>query len=113
MSILHNRIHESVALSGLLALSISLNACWIANWFVERSEPVFNLLSISEKLGPVSGLYLCLAIVYVFTFWVGIAWFHGKDCSRFRDGIFWLFVASLIAFFVFTLPFLYEFKLIG
>ena len=103
----HNRIHESVGVSAILALSVALNLSWIGNLALTRSQVAIDALTISPKLGAVSGLYLLFVLSYVFAFWAALAFLHGRDCTRYRDGSFWVFVASVIAFLLLTLPFLY------
>lgn len=109
---LHKRIHESVAVSAMVALAASLNVAWIANLALTRSAAAVEALTVSQLLGPVSGLYLLFALSYVMIFWAALAWLHGRDCSHYRQGAFWLVIASLVAFFLLTLPVLYESQIV-
>lgn len=107
----HKRIHESVALSAYLSAALTLHVAWIANWLVHRSVWVRAQFTLSETLGPVSGLYLKTAVAYILLFGICVLAFRGKDVSHWRDRVFWFFLLSIVVFILFTLPVVYEFEL--
>ncbi len=105
------RLHESIALSGFLSGACTLQIAWIANWLVYRSEWVRTRFTLSESVGPLSGLYLKSVIVFVLLFGICVFAFRGKDVSHWRDRVFWFFLISIMMFVVLTLPVVYEFSL--
>lgn len=107
----HKRIHESVALSAYLSAALTLHVAWIANWLVHRSAWVRAQFTLSESLGPVSGLYLKTVVAYILLFGICVLVFRGKDVSHWRDRVFWFFLFSIIMFLVFTIPFIFEFSI--
>lgn len=100
-----SRIHEPIALGALVAAALALHALWIGNLLVMRIPAVAQVFDLFPPLGPVSGLYDLVAIIYVVVFAAVALHYRGRDCSHARDGAFWLFVSSLVAFTVLTLPF--------
>lgn len=105
-----HRIHESIALSAFLAVSFTLQIGWIANWLVHRSPWVAEQFTLSDQLGPVSGLYLKSFVSFILLFGVCVLAFRGRDIAHWRDRVFWFFIASVLMFLVLTLPFVYEFQ---
>ncbi len=103
------RIHESVALSAYLSAALTLQIAWIANWMVHRSQWVRTQFTVSESIGPVSGLYAKSVIVYVLIFGLCVLLFRGRDVSHWRDRVFWFFLFSILMFGVLTLPIVFEF----
>ena len=104
------RVHESVALSAFLSAALALHVAWITNWLVHRSEYVRDQFTLSESIGPLSGLYLKTAIVFILLFGVCALFFRGKDVSHWRSRVFWFFLISILMFVILTLPVVYEFQ---
>jgi|GEM_PF-703467 len=112
LELLHrHKIHEPIALSALVAAGFSLNTVWILNLLADRTHIVFNNLTIDNRVGPVTGLYLMGALIYAFVFGSATLWFRGKDCRLFRDRALWFLVASVIAYLVMTIPEVYSFEI--
>jgi len=107
------RIHEPVALSAVLAASVAINVAWVLNLLFSRMPAFEAYLTLSDAIGPITGMYALVAVVFLLTFGTGVIWFRGKDCSGFRNRVFWFFIASLFAFLVLTHPFVYAFEISG
>lgn len=104
------RIHESVALSAILAASLSLHVAWIDNLLLIRSGLARTWFNLNPEIGPITGLYLdTLGAFFVF-FFLLVAFWRGKDCSHWRERTFWFLIASIIFFCVMTVPVVYEFR---
>ena len=104
----HSRIHEPVAFSSVLAVSLSLHIAWIANVLVYRVKAVEVFFTLHPGIGPVSGLYsltICSFLLFWFLF---LLIFRGRDISHLRERVFWFFVTSIILFFVMTMPVVYQ-----
>ncbi|MEK7615260.1 MAG: hypothetical protein AAB431_02660 [Patescibacteria group bacterium] len=112
-SFFKNRIHESIALSASLSAALTLQVGWICVLLIERSEHVRKWFTLSEKIGPVSGLYLKMLVLFILFFGVCVLVRRGKDCSHWRAGVQWFFVISLIMYFIFTLPVLSSFVIVA
>ncbi len=107
-----HRFHESIALAALFAASVTLHIAWISNLLVAR-VPFFRIwFSVVPSIGPVSGLYLKSLLVFLVLFVGGSFYWRGKDCSHLRKHIFHFFLFSIVAFFIMTLPFVYQFSVI-
>ncbi len=104
-----SRIHESVALAAIFALSVTLHVAWLANLLAHKIPLVRAWFTVSADIGPVSGMYLFTLIVFVLFFGLGVLAWKGKDCSHWRERILWFFMVSLVVFFVMTLPIVYDF----
>ena len=104
------RIHESIALSALLSGAFTLQTAWIANLLVYRNEWVRDWFTLSEKIGPISGMYLRSFIAYAVLFGVFMILWRGKDCSHWRQRVFWFFLISVVMFLIMTLPIVYQFS---
>jgi hypothetical protein len=105
------RIHESVALAALFSASLTLNVAWIANLIMHRSDQVWTWFELSQRVGPISGLYtktLLTFFIALIAFWIFL---RGKDCSHHRESVFWFFIASIATFLVMTLPLVYGFQI--
>ena len=105
------RVHESVAISALLAVSLALHAAWLSHLILFRVPELFNRLFLSDTIGPIF-------IVYTLSLGVGLGSFllfrfllRCRDCTELRDRAFWFFVVSLIMFLVLTFPFVYVFEI--
>lgn len=107
----HHRIHEPIALAALFACSVTLHGAWIANLFLVRIPSLASSLVRLPALGPISGLYTLMGGTYLTLFVLTAFWFRGRDCTPAREGVFWFFVSSVIAFTLLTLPSVYEFSL--
>lgn len=107
------RIHESVALAGLTAASAALHMGWFSHFVLFRSSAVLGWFLLDESVGPISGVYLMTLLVFVLVFVLSALWFRGRDCTDFRDRVFWFFVVSLIMFVVLTFPPVYGFEIIA
>ncbi|MBT5808288.1 hypothetical protein HOI18_03370 [Candidatus Uhrbacteria bacterium] len=105
------RVHESVAIAALFSASITLNVAWIINLLVHRSDRVWAWFEMSERIGPISGMYTKTLLSFFCVMFVTWMFCRGKDCSHQREGVFWFFVASIVLFLVMTLPFVYEFQI--
>lgn len=110
-NLFHKRVHESLAIAALLAAAVTLQCAWIANLLVHRSEWVREQYTLIASVGPLSGLYLDTIIGYVFLFGIFVLIFRGKDCSYWRERVFWFFLVSIVMFLVLTLPIVYEFSI--
>jgi len=105
-----HRIHESLALSALLGGSFTLQSAWIANLLVHRSAWVRDVFTLSNEVGPISGMYLRSLVAYcLFVVLFSLLW-RGKDCAHWRERVFWFFVISVVMFCVMTLPVVYQFS---
>lgn len=109
--LLQKRVHEPIALGALLGASISLHAAWILNLLFTRLPTLENYLTLSERIGPVTGMYAVTGVTFLVAFGLATIWFRGKDCAHFRSRAFWFFIASVAAFAVLTHPLVYEFEL--
>jgi hypothetical protein len=90
---------------------VTLQAAWIANLLVHRSEWVREQATLVASVGPVSGLYFKSAVGYILLFGIFVLIFRGRDCSHWRDRAFWFFLVSIATFLVLTLPVVYEFSI--
>ncbi len=109
MGLFRQRIHESLALSAVFALSVTLHVAWLTNLLVHKIPAIQEWFTVSHTIGPVSGMYLFTLISFVLVFGVGVLVWRGRDCSHWRDRILWFFVVSLLVFFIMTLPIVYDF----
>ncbi len=109
--LIKKRLHESIALSAVLATSLALHAAWVTNLLAARLPVLNDYLTLDKRIGPVTGMYVITFSVFFLTFWIFVLWFRGKDCSDFRSRVLWFFVASLITFLVLTHPLVYEFEI--
>lgn len=107
----HKRVHESLALSAYLSAAVTLQIAWIANLLVHRVPIVREQFNLIPSIGPVSGLYLKTIVSYFLLFGIFVLLFRGKDCSRWRERVFWFFLVSIVMFLVLTLPIVYEFSI--
>ncbi len=107
----HKRIHESLALAAFLSAAVTLQVAWMANLLAHRSEWVREQYTLVASVGPISGLYLKSAICYILLFGIFVLIFRGKDCSHWRDRVFWFFLISIAMFLVLTLPIVYQFSI--
>lgn len=104
------RLHEPVALGALFAAGVSLHVLWITNLLTLRVPGASRTMSLIPELGPASGLFALCSLVYL-VIWLGtIAVFRGRDCEPVRDGVFWFFLSSVVAFGLLTLPFVSGFS---
>ncbi len=104
------RLHEPVALGALFAAGVSLHVLWIANLITLRAPGAARTMSLVPELGPASGLFALCALVYAVVFLGTVALFRGRDCEPARDGVFWFFLSSVVAFALLTLPFVAGFS---
>lgn len=107
----HHRIHEPVALAAIFACSVTLHVAWIANLILARLPLLAASFVRFPELGPISGLYILIGGVYLVLFVLTAFWFRGRDCTSAREGVFWFFVSSIVAFTLLTLPSVYTFSL--
>jgi hypothetical protein len=107
------RIHESVALAGLTAVSAALHMGWLIHFILFRSSAVLGWFLLDESVGPISGIYLMTLLMFVLVFVLSVLWFRGRDCTDFRDRVFWFFIVSLILFAILTFPPVYGFEIIA
>lgn len=107
----HHRIHEPIALAALFACSVTLHVAWIANLVLVRIPSLAESLVRVPEFGPISGLYILIVGAYLVLFILTAFWFRGRDCTSAREGVFWLFVSSVVAFTLLTLPSVYAFSL--
>ena len=109
LRLFHDRIHESFALSAILAASVALHVAWIDNLLISRSAAVADMVTLNPDIGPISGLYVDVIGAYFTSLLIAAALWRGRDVSHWRDRVFWFFVVSLIVFLLMTLPFVYGF----
>jgi|SRR3989339_1724972 len=102
------RIHESVALSAVLAVSFTLHFAWIANVLVYRVPEIATLFSVLPEVGPVSGLYTCSIGSFLCLFLLSLLLAKGRDLSHWRTRTLWFFMASVILFLLMTMPVVYQ-----
>jgi len=105
------RVPESVALSIVGAASLALHAGWISYVLVVRSSTVRNFFEMQAPFGLAGGLHLFTASVFLVLAGLGIILFKGKDCSNYRDHIFWLFLASIVVYLLMTVPGVAQFSM--
>lgn len=105
----HKRVHESLATAAFLSVAVTLQIAWMANFLVHRIPSIREQFNIIPSVGPVSGLYLKTFISSFLLFGIFVLLFRGKDCSHWRDRVFWFFLVSIVMFLVLTLPIVYEF----
>jgi hypothetical protein len=110
-NLFHKRIHESLALAAQFSVAVTLQIAWISNLLVHRSEWAREQATLIASIGPISGLYLESAVLYVLLFGIFVLSFRGRDCSHWRDRAFWFFLISIAMFLVLTLPIVYEFSI--
>ena len=106
-------IPESLALAATFAAAITLNAAWILNLLVTRSEAVYQWFVFSESFGAVSGLYVTATVIYLVSLLVIMLWYRNKDCSEQQEHVLWFFIASIVIFFIMTLPGVFAFEISG
>ena len=109
LHLLHNRIHESFALSAIFAGSVALHVAWIDNLLITRSSTIASWVTLNPDIGPISGLYVDVMGAYFVALLLAAALGSGRDVSHWRDRVFWFFVASIVMFLLMTLPFVYGF----
>lgn len=102
------RIHESVAISAVFAMAIALNVFWILNLLSSRLVSLKNTLTLVESVGPVTGLYLSMSLVFIVLWLIFLAFFRGRDCEPYREKAFWFYFVSVMAFIVLTFPPVYS-----
>lgn len=103
------RVHESFALSAILAGSVALHVAWIDNLLISRSRTIAEWVTLNPDIGPISGLYVdTLGAFFVTLLFMTFLW-RGRDVSHWRDRVFWFFILSIVLFLVMTLPFIYGF----
>lgn len=105
------RIHEPIALAAIIAASVSFHIAWIVNLIFTRSSIFDSYLTLSDVVGPITGMYTVVGITYLITFGATVIWCRGKDCTDYRERVFWFFIVSLIVFLVLTHPLVYEFEI--
>lgn len=105
------RIHESIAMAGIIAAAITLHGFWIVNLLITRSPFVIGFFYSSTEKGAVSSLYLFGLILFLIAWCILALIFKGRDCSHHRESAFWFLIVSLIIFFVMTLPPVFGFVL--
>ncbi len=103
-SFFKKRIHESIALSASLSAALTLQIGWICVLLIEYNAQMRAWFTLSEKMGPVSGLYLKMVVVFILLFGICVLTWRGKDCSHWRtrvQGFFWI---SFVMCILFILP---------
>jgi len=98
-------------LASLFALGFSLQILWILALLIERLPLIAAWMTFFTFAGPVSGLYLCVAIIYFISFFLFGFWYHHRDCSHQRAQITWFLFISLLLFFVMSLPNIFQFTI--
>jgi hypothetical protein len=106
---INDRIHESLAIAALLAGGVALNVAWIDNLLITRSDVIASWITINPAIGPISGLYVDTLGAFFVTYLFAAAIWRGKDVSHWRGQVFWFFFASVVAFIILTLPFVFGF----
>jgi hypothetical protein len=103
------RVHEPIAAAVLSAAGVVLHFAWVSNLLAHRSAQAKEWFTISDVIGPISGMLLADVVIFLITFgFLAFVW-SGRDCSHKRNTIFWFFITSILAFFVMTLPIVYGF----
>ncbi len=110
-NLFHKRIHESLAISAFLSAALTLQGAWMANLLVNRSEWFREQFTLIASVGPIFGLYLKSVVGYLLLFGIFVLIFRARDCSHWRDRVFWFFLISIAMFLVLTLPIVYEFSI--
>jgi hypothetical protein len=105
------RVPESVALSIVGAASLALHAGWISYVLAVRSDVVRSFFEMRAPFGLAGGLHLFTASVFLVFVGLGVALFKGKDCSEYRDHVFWFFLASIVMYLLMTVPGIAQFSL--
>lgn len=99
-----SRIHESIAIAAVIAAAVALHGLWIVNLLIIRSTSVSGFFHGASEEGAVSSLYLFGLLLFLTVWWILSLVFKSRDCSDYREGALWFFVASTIIFFVMTAP---------
>jgi hypothetical protein len=103
---------ESWALASVFALGFSLQALWIFALLIYRSPGAAEWFSFFPFAGPISGWYLCTALVYIVSFFSWACWYHRRDISHQRAAIMKFTFVSLLLYFFFSLPNIFSFSVI-
>ncbi len=107
------RIHESVVVSILFAVSITLHALWIGHLFIIRSEIFRFWLTQGDRIEPIFPMLLGGTLLSIFLFVFALIFLRGKDCRSLTEKTCWFFLISLLTYLVMTFPFIYGFELIS
>ncbi|MBI5370188.1 hypothetical protein HZA85_03310 [Candidatus Uhrbacteria bacterium] len=107
----HKRVHESLAISALLAAAVTMHIGWMSNLLIHRSTWAREQFTIIKSIGPISGLYLKSVISFILLFGIFVMIFRARDCSHWRDRALWFFIVSAVLFLVLTLPIVYSFSI--
>jgi hypothetical protein len=103
------RFRESIACAALFAGSVTLHIMWISHLLIVRVPRMQEFFTLSEKIGPVSGLYAKSLSSFVILFFLSVWFWRGKDCAHHRKPLVHFFLVSTFSFFLMTLPFIYGF----
>jgi hypothetical protein len=101
---------ESWALASVFALGFSLQALWIFALLIHRSSEAAEWFTFFPFAGPISGWYLCTALVYAISFFSWAFWYHKRDVSHHRANIVKFAFVSLLLYFFFSLPNIFSFS---
>lgn len=101
-------VHEPIAAAAMGSAGVIFHFAWISNLLVNRSSEISQFFTISETIGPMSGMLFADLIIFLVVFGLLTFAWKGKDCSERKNTIYWFFVTAIIAFFVMTLPVVYE-----
>jgi len=103
------RIHESVAIAAVLSVALTLHGLWIINLLITRLPSVSGFFEGLTERGMVPSLYLFGTLLFLAVWCILALFFKGRDCSHHRESTFWFLVASVVIFFVMTLPVVFGF----
>jgi len=104
-----NRIHEPFAIAAIFSAAVTLHAAWMLNILFSRLPNASAYLTLSDRIGPITGMYTISGVLFLTIFGFTVIWLRGRDCSAYRDRVFWFFTAALVAFIILTHPIVYEF----
>ncbi len=106
------RVHEPIATAALSAAAVTLHFAWVSNLLVHRSSQAMEWFTISEVVGPMSGMLFADLVIFLLAFGFLTFIWSGRDCSHKRNTAFWFFISSIAAFLIMTLPIVYEFGVV-
>ena len=108
MTLFRKHLPESLALASIVAAALALQVSWVVNLLISRSLVIREWLTFIPSFGALSGVVIVTAVVYLASLLVVLLWYRQRDCSHQREHILWVFLVSLLIFFIMTLPGIYS-----